>query len=179
MTVHVVLAFDDNVVLVQFRPVTVAGTTGTCREICVDAPPPLSDAESTAVWFVDTVPVEILKVAEDAFAATLTDEGAVSVADAVFPNVTTAPPVPAACDKVTVQLVLPFDDKVVVLHDKPVTVGRGWVVVMVAVPPLAVTGNEVPAKEALTALDTPMVAVPDANPTDTVATIPLAMVSVV
>ena len=173
------LAFDANVALVQFRPVTVAGTTGTCSEICVDAPPPFRDAESTPVWFVDTVPAEILNVAEDAFAATVTDEGTVSVPDAVFPKVTTAPPVGADCDKVTVQLVLPFDDKVVVMHDTPVTVGRGWLDVIVAVPPLAVKGRALPAKEALTGFDTPMVAEPEANPTVAVATIPLAIVSVV
>lgn len=174
------LAFDARVVVVQFSPVTVAGAAGTCSEICVDAPPPLSDPESTAVWLVDTVPAEMLNVAELAFAATVTDAGAVSVAEAVFPSVTTAPPVGAACDKVTVQLVLPFDNKVVVLHDKPVTVGRGcWLPVMVAVPPLAVNDRALAAKEALTGLDTPIEAEPEANPTLTVATIPLPIVSVV
>jgi hypothetical protein len=48
---------------------------------------------------------------------------------------------------------------------------------MVAVPPLAVNGRALPAKEVLTGFDTPIEAEPDGNPTVTVATVPLPIVS--
>jgi hypothetical protein len=62
-----------------------------------------------------TVVVVALKVAVVAVAATVTEVGTVSVAF-VFVNVTTAPPVGAACVKVTVHVLEAFGPRLVGLH---------------------------------------------------------------
>jgi hypothetical protein len=62
-----------------------------------------------------TVVVVALKVAVVAVAATVTDVGTVSVA-LVFVSVTTAPPVGAACVKVTVHMLEAFGPRLVGLH---------------------------------------------------------------
>jgi hypothetical protein len=62
-----------------------------------------------------TVVVVALNVAAVAAAATVTDVGTVSV-PFVFVNVTTAPPVGAACVRVTVQVLEAFGPKLVGLH---------------------------------------------------------------
>jgi hypothetical protein len=59
--------------------------------------------------------VVALKVAVVAAAATVTDVGTVSVA-LVFVSVTTAPPVGAACVKVTVHVLEAFGPRLVGLH---------------------------------------------------------------
>jgi hypothetical protein len=51
-------------------------------------------------------------VAVVAFAATVTEAGAVNAGDPLFPTVTTAPPAGAPCDSVTVQVALPFESNV-------------------------------------------------------------------
>jgi hypothetical protein len=58
------------------------------------------------------VPVEILNTAFVAFAATVTDAGAVRTPEALLVNVTTAPPAGATCESVTVHVVLPLEDNV-------------------------------------------------------------------
>ena len=63
-----------------------------------------------------------MKAAVVAFAATVTDAGAVNAGDPLFPNVTTAPPAGAACDNVTVQVALPFEAIVDAVHVKPLIV---------------------------------------------------------
>jgi hypothetical protein len=67
------------------------------------------------------VPVVTLNVAVVAFAATVTDAGAVNAGDPLFPNVTTAPPAGATCDSVTVQVALPFESNVDAVQDSPLT----------------------------------------------------------
>jgi hypothetical protein len=62
-----------------------------------------------------TVVVDALNVAVVDAAATVTDVGTVSVAF-VFVNVTTAPPVGAACVSVTVQVLEAFCPRLVGLH---------------------------------------------------------------
>ena len=57
-------------------------------------------------------PVVTLNVAVVAFAATVTDVGAVNAGAPLFPNVTTAPPAGAPCDNVTVHVALPFESNV-------------------------------------------------------------------
>jgi len=56
-------------------------------------------------------------------AATVTDAGTVNTGDALFVNVTTAPPVNAAFDRVAVHVVLPFDVSVVKVHERPLIAG--------------------------------------------------------
>ena len=62
------------------------------------------------------VPVVTLKVADVLVAATVTDEGTVSAA-LVFDKLTPAPPVGAACVKVTVQVLEEFCPRLPGLHD--------------------------------------------------------------
>jgi len=63
------------------------------------------------------VPVVTVKVPEVAAAATVTDAGTVKVAF-VLDNATLAPPVGAACVRVTVQLLDEFGPRLLGLHDK-------------------------------------------------------------
>jgi len=70
--------------------------TGATREMVVEAEDPLSEAVRVAVWLVESVPVEMLKVAEVALAAAVTDVGAVNAGAPAFVNATTAPPVVVA-----------------------------------------------------------------------------------
>ena len=84
---------------------------------------PFKVAVRVAAWFAVTVPVEILKVPVTEPAAIVTDDGAVNVGDALLVNVTTAPPVNAAFDSVTVHVVLPFEDNVVKVQEMPRIVG--------------------------------------------------------
>ena len=63
-------------------------------------------------------PVVALNVAVVAFAATVTDVGAVNAGDPLFPNVTTTPPAGAVCESVTVHVALPFGDIVDAVHVK-------------------------------------------------------------
>jgi len=67
------------------------------------------------------VPVVTLKVADVLVAATVTDEGTVSAA-LVFDKLTLAPPVGAACVKVTVQVLEEFCPRLPGLHDNVETV---------------------------------------------------------
>jgi hypothetical protein len=121
-------------------------------------------------------PVVTLKAAVVAFAATVTDAGAVNAGDPLFPNVTTAPPAGAACDNVTVQVALPFEAIVDAVHVKPLIVA-GATEPAVTVPPVADSDRAVPANDALTGFPTPIVALfePEARVTETVATTPFAM----
>ena len=80
-----------------------------CRETVVDAEDPLSEAMRVAVSFVERLPVETPKVAEEALAATVTEAGAVKVGAALFDSVTTEPPEGAALERVTVQEAVLFE----------------------------------------------------------------------
>jgi hypothetical protein len=62
------------------------------------------------------VPVETVKVAEEAVAGTVTEAGAVSTLAAVFDNVTSEPPVGAAWDRVMEQDAVPFELRVLGVH---------------------------------------------------------------
>lgn len=55
------------------------------------------------------------------FAVTRICAGAVNAGDALLVNVTTATPTGAMADKVTVQTVLPLEDKVVAEQESPLT----------------------------------------------------------
>jgi hypothetical protein len=122
------------------------------------------------------VPVVTLKVAVVAFAATVTDAGAVNAGDPVFPNVTTAPPAGAPCDNVTVHVALPFEDIVDAVHVK-VLIVAGAPEPPVTTPPVAVSDRALPESDALTGFPTPIDALlePEARVTETFAITPLEM----
>ena len=67
------------------------------------------------------VPAVAVKFAEVAPDATLTEPGTVN-AVTLLDSVTEMPPVPAACDNVTVQADVPFEFRLVGLHDNRLTV---------------------------------------------------------
>ena len=67
------------------------------------------------------VPVVTVKFADLAVAATVTDAGTVRV-ELLFESVTLAPPVGAACVKVTVQVLEEFCPRLPGLHDNVETV---------------------------------------------------------
>ena len=71
------------------------------------------------VVIVPAVAVNVLLVAA---AETVTDAGTVSNA-LLLERVTTVPPVGAACDRVTVQVDVPADPRLVGVHDSELTVG--------------------------------------------------------
>lgn len=71
---------------------------------------------------VETLPVEIVKLAVVALAATATDAGTIKVGEAELESGTTNPPAGAAFDNVSVQVVLPFELKAATVHPNAVTV---------------------------------------------------------
>jgi hypothetical protein len=121
-------------------------------------------------------PVVTLNAAVVAFAATVTDAGAVNAGDPPFPNVTTAPPAGAPCASATVQVALPFDDIVDAVHVNALIVA-GATEPAVTAPPVAESDRAVPANDALTGFPTPIAAPlePEASITETVATTPVEM----
>ena len=78
-------------------------------------------AVTTAVWLVVIVPAVAVKFADVAPEDKVTDPGTVN-AVTLLDSVTEIPPVPAACDSVTVQVDVPFEFKLVGLHDSELTV---------------------------------------------------------
>ena len=136
VAVHVVLPFDVSDVCVHEKPAIV---TWVCSDTVAVAVVPLYVPVRVAVWLDDTVPVEIVNVPLVAPAATVTDAGTVRVGEALFVNVTTAPPAGAACDRITEQAVLAFEFSVVKVQENPAIVA--WVcseTLAVAVVPLSV-----------------------------------------
>ena len=77
-------------------------------------------AVTVAVWLLRMVPAVAVKVVLVDPEATVTDAGTVSEV-VLLDKVTAAPPVPAAFDRVTVQLALPFELSEVGLHDTALT----------------------------------------------------------
>lgn len=73
----------------------------------------------------ERVPVEMPKLAENAFAGTVTEAGAIKTEGAVSDNVTTAPPEGAAWESVTVQVAVAFELRVLGTHCKDDT--KIWV----------------------------------------------------
>ena len=85
------------------------------------------------------MPVEMLNVAVVAFAATVTDAGAVRTPAALLVNVTVAPPAAGAGATVTVHVVFPLDDNVVAVQANPLTLdGTSSEILAVAVVPFSV-----------------------------------------
>ena len=78
----------------------------------------MSEAVSVAVWSADRLPVEMLNVAEIAFAGTVSDPGAVTTVAALLESVTTEPPEGATFDSVTVQVALPFAPRALGVHSQ-------------------------------------------------------------
>jgi hypothetical protein len=102
---------------------------------------PLREAVTVAVWSLEIVPAVAAKFAELLPDATVTDAGTVRVLR-LLNRPTTAPPVPAALVKVTVQVELAPVPTLAGLHDTPLTSG-GFTSAMLAVfelePRVAVT----------------------------------------
>ena len=168
VTVHVAFAFEESVVAVQFSPVTVGG--GSSDMVAVAAGPFRAPVK-VAVWFAVTVPVEMVKVAVVAPAATATDAGTFRTAGALFVRVTTAPSGNAGFDSVTVHPALAFEERVVNVHASPETAGGvSSDMVAVAVDPLSVAVRvavwfavKVPVVMLNVAAATPPVTVTDAG----------------
>ena len=68
-----------------------------------------------ALELLPIVAVVALNVAEVAAAAIVTEDGTLRV-ELLFDRVTLVPPLGAACDRVTVQVLDPFDPRLVGLH---------------------------------------------------------------
>jgi hypothetical protein len=116
-----------------------------------------------------------VNVAVVAAAATVTDAGTVTAEVALLERATAAPPAGAACERVTVQVVVADGANVVLVQRREV--GVTGVVAPSAVPPDPVIASAAPAREAPNAPETPTVAevAVDARVVATVATMPSAM----
>ena len=102
VTVQVVLALDARVVAAHCR-VEMAGRV--VSESVTDWDEPFREAVMVADWSDGSVPVLTVKVADAAFAGTLTEGGTVSTDGALLESATTVLPV-TDFDRVTVQVVL-------------------------------------------------------------------------
>jgi hypothetical protein len=172
VTVHVALAFAARVAGEHCSPVSIGDGASVKLVLCEL---PLSEAVIWPVCPLESVPVDAVNVPEMALAATVTEAGTVS-AVVLAASCTAIPALGAACDRVTVQLVLAFDTSAPGLQTKEVTV-TGLVEGAPTVPPLAemLTGSP-PADEA-TGSATPMAPVVGfaLSVTVTTATTPLAI----
>ena len=132
-------------------------------------------AVTVAVELLLTVPVVTLKVAVAAPAATVTEAGTVRTA-LLLDKVTSAPPVGAAPDRVTVQVEELEPLRLEGLQDKELTVGKETP--EVTVPPTPVRPMEEPVAEAATVLVTPMdmLVTPEATVRLMTATVPFKIV---
>ena len=120
VTAQFVLLLAAKVVDVQLNPEIVRGAAGACSEIVVEPVLPFNAPVNVAVWLVEIVPVEILKVAELAFAATVTDAGTVKTEGALFVIVTVAPLAPTAGDRFMVHDVPLFEERLLDVQARPV-----------------------------------------------------------
>jgi len=112
VTVQVVAVPEGSVLGLQATDETVAETT---RLTVAVAEEPLRVAVRTALWLLDKLPAVAVKVAVVALAATVTEAGTGS-AVALLLSATEAPPVGAACERVTVQVVAAPEDSVLGEH---------------------------------------------------------------
>jgi hypothetical protein len=103
VTVQVEVAPEARLAGAQETELTTIGTASNTENVCVL---PLYVAVTTAVWFVDTVPAVATKLAVVEPLDTVTVPGTVRAA-ALLDSVTTAPPLPAAFDRVTTQVDVP------------------------------------------------------------------------
>jgi hypothetical protein len=113
VTVQLLLAFAPRVVGVHCSDEITVAATRFMFTLCVD---PLNAAVTVPFWFAPTAPVLIVNGAVVEPAATVTLPGTVSAGNPLLLRVTIAPLPVAACDSVTVQLLLAFAPKVVGLH---------------------------------------------------------------
>ena len=89
--------------------------TGATRESVIGLDEPFSEAVRVAVRFETSAPVLAVNVAEVVLAATLTEEGTVNWDGALLESGTTLL-VAVDFDRVTVQVVLALEAKVVAAH---------------------------------------------------------------
>ncbi len=98
---------------------TVAGAISSTENVCVL---PLYVAVTTAVWLLEIVPAVAVKLAVLEPLRTVTDPGTVSAA-ALLDSVTATPPLPAAFDRVTTQLAVPPELRLVGVQVSDVRAG--------------------------------------------------------
>jgi uncharacterized membrane protein YjdF len=103
----------------QDSPLTNTGGTSVMFAVCVLL---FSEAVTVAVWFVEIVPAVAVNVAVVEPDATVTVPGTVS-APTLLDSPTATPPVPAATDRVTVQVDPPPVTRLVGLQDSALTTG--------------------------------------------------------
>jgi hypothetical protein len=128
VTVHVVVDDGARLVLAQSSDDTPSGTVTVIVTGAVD---PFSDAVTIAVWFEVTAATLAVKVAVVAAAATTTEAGTVRAAVALLDNATLVPPVDAAFDKVTVQVVVDDGARLVLAHcSEDTVIGAVTLIVM-------------------------------------------------
>jgi len=153
--------------------------TAACRETVADTAELFRDPVMVTVWLAVTLPVLTPKVVDVAFAGMVAEAGTVKLAAVLAESVTVVPPATAAPEMVTWQVAEADEPKELGVQLSAVTVRGGEV--KPAVPPVAERGRAFPAREALTGLLTPIATVvsPGARANETVATTPLAMVSLV
>jgi hypothetical protein len=112
VTVQVVLALEASVVAAHCR-VEMAGRV--VSESVTDLEVPFSVAEMVADWSAGNAPVVAVKVAEAAFAGTLTEGETVNTDGALLESVTTVLPA-TDFDRVTVQVVLALEARLAAVH---------------------------------------------------------------
>ena len=88
---------------------------GAVTETVTDLEEPFKAAVMLADWSATTAPVLAVKVADVAFAATLTERGMVRTDGRVFDSVT-AVALEVDFERVTVQLVLALEARLALLH---------------------------------------------------------------
>ncbi|MGD0669124.1 MAG: hypothetical protein ABSB23_16320 [Bryobacteraceae bacterium] len=119
VTVQVDVAPELRFMGAQASDVKAGGVDTSVRDCVWELP--FKDAVMTAVWLVEIVPAVAVKFAELAPDTTLTEPGTVN-AVTLLDSVTVIPPVPAACESVTVQVDVPPELRLVGLHDTKLTV---------------------------------------------------------
>ena len=124
VTVQVVLALEARVAAAHCREESVTG--GDNRERVADVEEPFSVAVSVTVLSEISVPVVAINVAEVALAATVTEEGTVNTDGALLESATMVLPA-LYFDKVTVQIVLALEGRLVAAHCREDRVTAGAV----------------------------------------------------
>ena len=134
VTVHVLAAAEFRLVGLHASEETVTGATRLMVAVC-DIP--LSVAVTVALWSVVTVPAVAIKVAVVAPAATVIEAGVVS--RALLSDTVTVVAAVAACDNVTVQVLLADEFRLLGEHASDISVtGATRLIVAVWETPLKV-----------------------------------------
>ena len=115
VTVHEVLALEARLAPAHLRPERVTGAAGATSERVVAAAEPFNVAVIVTGWSETSAPAPAVNVAEIVLAGTLTEGGMVSRDGALLESATAVLAV-GAFDRVTVQVVLALEVRLVVAH---------------------------------------------------------------